>query len=123
MASPVSAFHCNPHPDIIGWLYNYRIATPGTDTADNTTIQLDLRNVPQPDVVLYTLATRGGTVRISDDGYIEGAPDLAAEIATTSASKDLGPKMTAFARNGIREYIVWRTHDEEFDWFILRGGV
>jgi Uma2 family endonuclease len=123
MASPVSAFHGNPHTDMIGWLYNYRIATPGTDTADNTTIRLDVRNVPQPDAVLYTLASHGGPVRISDDGYIEGAPDLAAEIAQTSASKDLGPKMTAYARNGIAEYIVWRTHDGELDWFVLRSGV
>jgi Uma2 family endonuclease len=123
MASPVSAFHGNPHADVMGWLYTYRVATPGTDTADNTTIRLDVKNVPQPDAVLYTLAEYGGPVRISEDGYIEGAPDLAAEIASTSASKDLGPKKTAYARNGIPEYIVWRTEDAELDWFVLRNGV
>jgi hypothetical protein len=31
--------------------------------------------------------------------------------------------MTAYARNGIAEYIVWRTHDGELDWFVLRSGV
>jgi Uma2 family endonuclease len=122
MASPVSAFHGNPHADVVGWLHVYRLATPGTDVADNTTIRLDVRNVPQPDAVLYTLATCGGPVEISDDGYIQGAPELAVEVSTTSASVDLGPKMTAYARNGIREYIVWRTHDEVLDWFVLRSG-
>lgn len=122
MASPVSAFHGNPHSDVVGWLYTYRISTPGSDTADNTTIRLDLRNVPQPDVVLYTLAAYGGPVQISEDGYITGAPELAAEISTTSASRDLGPKMAAYARNGVREYIVWRTEDQEMDWFVLRNG-
>ena len=123
MASPVSAFHGNPHSDVIGWLYTYRIVTPGTDTADNSTIRLDLRNVPQPDAVLYTLASHGGPVKISDDGYIQGTPELAVEVCTTSASIDLGPKKTAYARNGIREYIVWCTYDESLDWFVLRNGV
>ena len=123
MASPVSAFHGNPHTDMIGWLYNYRIATPGTDTADNTTIRLDVRNVPQPDAVLYTLAESWRTRpdfgrRVHRRGTRPGRRDR-----QTSASKDLGPKMTAYARNGIAEYIVWRTHDGVMEWFVLRSGV
>ena len=67
--------------------------------------------------------SHGGPVQISDDGYIQGTPELAVEVCTTSASIDLGPKMTAYARNGIREYIVWCTYDESLDWFVLRNGV
>jgi hypothetical protein len=122
MASPVSAFHGNPLVDIIGWLYNYRVATPGTDSATNSTIRLDVKNVSQPDAVLYSLATCGGPVVISDEGYITGAPELAVEISTSSVSRDLGPKMTGYARNGIREYVVWRTEEDAIDWFILRDG-
>jgi hypothetical protein len=26
-----------------------------------------------------------------------------------------------YRRNGVREYVVWRTYDEEIDYFVLRG--
>jgi Uma2 family endonuclease len=90
--------------------------------ADNTTTHLEPRNVPQPDAALYVGPEFGGTVTISTDGYIEGAPELVVEVAATSASYDLGPKMTAYARTGVREYVVLRTHDAALDWFILRNS-
>jgi hypothetical protein len=121
MASPVSVFHGNPHADVIGWLHTYRFATRGTDVAVDTTVRLDARNVPQPDATLYILPAFGGRVRISDDGYVHGPAELAVEISTSSVSYDLGPKLTAYARSGIREYIVWRTEDEAIDWFVLRN--
>ena len=101
MASPVSTFHGNPHADVVWWLGAYRLATPGTLVADNTTAQLDPRNVPQPDAAQYVAPAFGGTVTISEEGYIEGAPELVVEIAASSASYDLGPKMTTYARNGV----------------------
>lgn len=121
MASPVSTFHGNPHADVAWWLTNYRFATPGTEVAIDTTLRLDDRNVPQPDVALYILPAFGGRTRISDDGYVEGPAELAVEISTSRVSYDLGPKLTAYARNGIREYIVWRTEEGAVDWFALRG--
>ena len=36
---------------------------------------------------------------------------------------DLNRKMLAYQRNGVTEYIVWRTHDEAIDWFLLRDGL
>jgi Uma2 family endonuclease len=122
MASPVSTFHGNPHADMVWWLGAYRLATPGTLVADNTTAQLDPRNVPQPDAALYVAPAFGGTVTISDEGYIQGAPELVVEIAASSASYDLGPKMTTYARNGVREYVVLRTFDDAIDWFVLRSA-
>lgn len=122
MASPVSTFHGNPHADMVWWLGAYRLATPGTLVADNTTAQLDPRNVPQPDAALYVNPAFGGTVTISDEGYIQGAPELVVEIAASSASYDLGPKMTTYARNGVREYVVLRTFDDAVDWFVLRNA-
>jgi Uma2 family endonuclease len=64
----------------------------------------------------------GGQAKIDADGYIAGAPELAAEIASSSVSIDLGPKKTAYRRNGVREYVVWRVLDEALDWFILRAS-
>lgn len=122
MSSPVSVYHGGPHADVIGWLVIYRIGTPGTLVADNTTTKLDRRNVPQPDAALYVAPALGGTVTITDDGLIQGAPELVVEIAFSSASYDLGPKLTAYARNGIREYVVWRTEEGQLDWFVLRNA-
>jgi Uma2 family endonuclease len=74
VASPVRVFHGIPHAALVGWLGVYRTATPGVSAADNTTTRLDLDNEPQPDVLLRI--ERGGTSTISEDGYIEGAPEL-----------------------------------------------
>ena len=65
---------------------------------DNPTVRLDLDNEPQPDAVLLIDSTRGGKSSISADGYIEGAPELIAEIAVSSAAIDLGDKKRAYRR-------------------------
>jgi Uma2 family endonuclease len=78
--------------------------------------------MPQPDAFLIVTPERGGQVRISEDDYIEGAPELVAEVASSSVSYDLGDKLNAFRRNGVREYIVWRVDDQAVDWFVLRDG-
>ena len=65
---------------------------------------------------------RGGRARISDDDYVEGAPELVAEISASSVSYDLGKKLQVYRRNGVREYIVWRVQDRQIDWFVLREG-
>jgi Uma2 family endonuclease len=78
--------------------------------------------VPQPDAALIILPTHGGRARISADEYIEGAPELIAEISGSTASIDLNTKMRVYRRKNVREYIVWRVLDQGIDWFVLRGG-
>ena len=49
-------------------------------------VRLDLDNAPQPDAVLMIEERCGGQARLSDDDYddyIEGAPELVAEIAAS----------------------------------------
>jgi hypothetical protein len=123
MPSPVRAeFHGNQHSDLDWWLTHYRVLTTGTDSADNSTIRLDLDNEPQPDCALYILPAHAGQAAIDADGYLCGAPELVAEVAASTASIDLGEKKTAYRRNGVKEYIVWRVLDQEIDWFILRDS-
>ena len=123
MASPIRWFsHGGPHIDMNTWLGAYRAATPGTDAADNSTIRLDLDNVPQPDAVLMILPQCGGQAIFTSDDYVERAPELVVEVAASSVSLDLGSKLQAYRRNGVREYIVWRVLDQAIDWFILRNG-
>lgn len=114
--------HGQPHSQLNGWLLNYQIFTPGTDVGDAPTVRLDDDNEPQPDVVLLIQPQCGGQVRLSDDDYIEGAPELIAEVAASTVSIDLGAKKTAYQRNGVQEYIVWRVLDQQVDWFRLENG-
>ncbi len=114
--------HGQPHGNIIGWLWMYKVATPGVELGDNPTVRLDLDNAPQPDAVLLIEEQCGGQARLSEDDYVEGAPELVAEIAASSAAIDLGDKKRAYRRNGIKEYIVWQVFEQKLDWFSLQNG-
>lgn len=121
MASPLRAkAHGKPHARIIGWLIAYEAATPGIEALDNPTVRLDADNEPQPDALLRVEA--GGQSTISEDDYVEGAPELVVEIAASSASLDLGEKLNVYRRNQVQEYLVWRVYDREFDWFRLQDN-
>ncbi len=123
LASPLRfRSHGQPHGDLIIWLGNYKVSTPGVELADNTTVRLDLDNEPQPDIVLLIDERLGGQARISDDDYIEGAPELVAEVAASSAAKDLHDKKRAYWRNGVQEYIVWQILENQINWFSLQNG-
>jgi Uma2 family endonuclease len=120
MPSPVRAqSHGEPHSYIITWLGVYRAATPGVQLFDNVTVRLDLENEPQPDAALRIGPMAGGRSHISEDDYLEGAPELIAEVAASSASYDLHEKLRAYRRNGVQEYLVWRVYDKQIDWFQL----
>jgi Uma2 family endonuclease len=114
--------HGKPHSNIMLWLGEYEVATPGVEAADNTTVRLDLDNVPQPDALLRIDEAYGGQSHISEDDYVEGAPELIVEIAASSASYDLHDKLKVYRRNGVQEYLVWRVVDRAVDWFSLQAG-
>ncbi len=118
MASPLRIrSHGEPHGLVMTWLGTYRTFTPGLVLGDNPTVRLDPDNEPQPDAVLFV---PGRQATIGNDDYIEGAPDLVVEIAASSAAIDLHDKKRAYARNGVQEYLVWRTLEAAFDWFRLQ---
>ena len=114
--------HAGPHADLIGWLSQYRAHSPGVRVGDNATVRLDLDNEPQPDAVMFIEPARGGQVRISEGGYIDGAPELVAEVSSSTVSIDLHSKFRVYRRNQVREYLVWRVQDRAIDWFVLREG-
>ncbi len=124
MPSPVRfEQHGRPHSLLAGWLVYYVSRTPGlTGIGDNSTVRLDEDNEPQPDLILMMPADRGGHAMVDSDGYITGAPELVCEISASTVSIDLHDKLNAYRRNGVREYIVWRTEEGAIDWFILREG-
>ncbi len=121
--SPVrQKYHGRQHLHILNWIGHYEAGTPGVEGGDNSTILLDLDNAPQPDGLLFIQPEHGGQVKINEDGYIEGGPDLVAEIAASSVSYDLHDKLNAYRRNGVREYVVHSRTRPEVDWFVLREG-
>ena len=120
LASPLRAkAHGKPHGMVMTWLGTYSAVTTGVDFYDNPTVRLDAGNEPQPDAVLRL---EQGSSRISEDDYIEGAPELIVEIAASSASYDLHDKLRVYRRNGVQEYIVWCTYSHKLDWFYLESG-
>jgi Uma2 family endonuclease len=119
VASPVRAdVHGQPHARVVVWLGTYQVKTVGVFLEDNTTVQLDANNEVQPDACLWREAPGGP--RLTDEGYVEGAPQLVVEVAASSASYDLHDKLEAYRRTGVREYVVWRVLDRAIDWFRLR---
>jgi Uma2 family endonuclease len=122
VGSPVRVLHAQPHSALVGWLLVFGAATPGTMVLDNPTVRLDLDNEYQPDAVLRIDAARGGRSSVSDDGYLEGPPELVVEVAASSASIDRHTKLGVYRRNGVREYLIWQVLDHKLEWFVLRDG-
>jgi Uma2 family endonuclease len=123
MPSPVRwDRHASPHFRLNTWLGVYETHTPGTQGGDNGSMRLDVASEPQPDAALVILPSHGGQARFSADDYLEGAPELVAEVAASTASIDLNSKLQLYQDNGVREYVVWRVLDGAVDWFVRRGG-
>ena len=122
--SPVrQRHHSEPHFSLIGWLFSYSAArTPGLVGGDNASVRLALDNRPQPDCLLFIAPECGGQARIDDDDYVNGAPDLVAEVAASTA-------MLRCERKARSLPSPWRSRihrlprlDREIDWFVLREG-
>jgi Uma2 family endonuclease len=123
MAPPISHLeHGRPHARLVGLLSLYAFQTSQVDIGDNSSLRLDVKNMPQPDIFVLIAPTSGGQAQIDDEGYIVGAPELVAEVAASSASYDLHEKLEVYRRNKVREYLVWRTQEQQIDYFILRNG-
>jgi Uma2 family endonuclease len=123
MPSPVRfAQHGNPHLHLATLLGTYEAHTAGVAAGDNASLRFDNDNMPQPDALLMIKPECGGQSTIDAEGYVEGPPELVAEIASSSVSIDLHDKLKVYRRRGVREYIVWRVLDGAIDWFVLRDG-
>lgn len=120
MASPLRIkSHAEPHGNLIGWLWVYKVATPGLVLGVEPTVRLDELNEVQPDAVMFL---PGHQATIDGEDYIQGAPELIAEIAASSATYDLHDKKRAYHRNGVQEYLVWQVLEQRLDWFSLQAG-
>jgi hypothetical protein len=123
VSSPVrQRSHGRPHCYLTTWLGTYEISTPGVEVGSSSSARLDMANEPQPDGLLFIDPDKGGQVQLSPDDYIEGSPELVAEVSASTVRIDLNEKLIVYRRTGAKEYIVWRVLDREVDWFVVRGN-
>jgi Uma2 family endonuclease len=122
MPSPLKPRHGRMHTKVIRWLSEYEEATPGTEALDNTTDILGPDSEPQPDACLLILPEKGGQTRENEDGYLEGPPELIAEVASSTESYDLHSKKRDYERAGVKEYVVIALRQARVFWFISRHG-
>jgi Uma2 family endonuclease len=114
--------HGNPDIYLSTFLGTYIAFTRGVNGSGDTTLRLDNDNEPQPDLLLRIESECGGQCSVDEKGYLIGAPELVAEISSSSVSYDLHEKLNAYRRSGVCEYLVWRAEDVAIDWFSLQQG-
>jgi Uma2 family endonuclease len=114
--------HGTNHPYLSGLLFVYQGSTPGVELGDNTTVLLGDEGEPQPDLLLRVLPEYGGQSTTSPDDYVEGPPELVAEIAHSSRSIDLNAIRDDYTRYGVLEYLVVNLADHRLHWLDLRTG-
>jgi Uma2 family endonuclease len=124
VASPVRLDgHGNEDNIVHMWLGIYAARFPDLKVGVNTTVFLDADNELQPDALLVWRTASKPGARVTERGYVEGAPQLVVEVVRRAASRDLDDKLRAYRRAGTVEYVVWRTLDTEINWFRLHDGV
>ncbi len=119
MASPLKISHGSNHVVLASVFFAYESATKGTETGDNTTVIMDDESEPQPDLYLRILPEYGGQSGTTEEDYVEGAPELIAEIANTSRAIDLHRKRSVYRDAGVREYLVLSLLEQQLRWFDL----
>jgi len=120
MPSPVSVEHGDMDGDLGTWLGTYKAGTPGTASGHNTTSFL-LEDTPQPDLNLRLLPECGGKSWV-EGRYLQGVPELLAEICRSSASYDLHVKLDLYQAAGIPEYLAILLFEREIRWHVLVNG-
>jgi Uma2 family endonuclease len=122
MASPLRVPHAF-YAEELGFLLGlYRRATPGVELAPDATTILGEESEPQPDLSLRIVAECGGRSRVNEKEYLEGPPELIAEIAYSSRAIDLHQKKDDYRRAGVLEYVVFSVEDEQLFWFDFASG-
>jgi Uma2 family endonuclease len=118
--SPVSWTHGETSVELIALVAHYAKRTPGIKVATDVTVILSDEDEVQPDIVLRIDKKFGGQSEVKNK-YVQGAPELVAEIAYSSQAIDLHLKKKRYALAGVVEYVVVCLKPERIYWFDLRS--
>jgi Uma2 family endonuclease len=122
MAPPVSSDHGESHIGLGYLLRFYALHTEGVAAGVCASFRVDGMNEYQPDIFLRINDPAKGRSKIGAGHLLDGAPELVAEIAVSSAGYDLHEKKQVYERCGAPEYLVWQVREEQFHWFVLEKG-
>lgn len=122
MQSSLKRAHGRSHSLLMTWLGVYEAETPGVQAYDNATTIMHEDSEPQPDGCLLITPECGGQTIFTADDYLQGAPELICEIASSSESIDLHAKKHDYERAGVKEYIVVALRQQRVVWFAQRQG-
>ena len=122
MPPPTSTTHSTSHDALHHWLSQYARSTQGIRSYITPSLRLDNKNEFQPDCVLRIASLKRGRSRVASDDYLEGAPELVAEVAVSSADYDAHEKRDVYERIGVQEYLLWEVLDSRIEWWRLDGG-
>ena len=117
LASPVSVAH-GAYDSILNWWLRHFNLVSGKEfliTGDTTFLLPDGSSL-QPDAAMIS-----GAEGKAGDQYLEAIPDLVGEVAYSSQSYDLGPKLEAYRSVRVPEYIVLLLRDQRVEWRVLTG--
>ena len=121
MASPVS----DRHSEVCGlagsWLGVYALRTPGVRLGHDGSLLLSDESEVQPDLALKIDPDRGGQAQ-REGAYLVGCPELVVEVARSSRSIDLGPKLVEYEKAGALEDIVFALDPDDIHWHVRRDG-
>lgn len=119
--SPLGYPHGTNHIRLAFLMESYVCATPGVEAADNATVILSDEDEVQPDLILRVVNRCRG--RSHATKYVEGAPELVAEIAHSSRAIDLHLKKQRYADTGVLEYIVVVLEPARVHWFDMQKDI
>lgn len=122
VASPLKLPHGKFHLTLGSLFCAYEAVTSGVIAADNVSVFLSHEDEVQPDLVLILSNKVGGQSIETADEYVQGAPELVAEIAHSSRAIDLHRKKQSYDAAGVLEYIVLSLHPLQLYWFDLKTG-
>ncbi len=121
-AAPVPWYH-NTYRSAVNFVLGlYLAGTPGIELGANATIILGEQSEPQPNLALRLLPEYGGRSKLNDEQYLEGAPELLAEIAYSDRVLELHEKKQDYQQAGALEYVVLDIENQELYWFDFRSN-
>ena len=119
MPSPVSLTHSVFDTLVQMVLSVYAARTPGCEPLSNAT-WLMLESAPQPDACLCWRPASGEIQ--TTKGLATGSPHLVVEVAVSSRSYDLGPKLALYQRAEVPEYVALLVEEQRIEWRVLENG-
>lgn len=116
IASPLAIDHGRFHATLSLVLELYSAETPGIQLLDNATTILGEDSEPQPDLSLRILPECGGQTQTFEKRYVQGGPELVAEVAHSTRAFDLHQKRDDYQRASVHEYLVFCLEEAELLW-------